>query len=298
MSKKSFISILLSLMITFSSTFAQTYIYDKELPRINLYELQKKYPKGKFIKVSASRFEEIKSQGRVVSVNGTKMVLLPIDKHQKLPFNVSGFHFPNLCNHSGGAECLYLVAFIGVLFGVYMVAVLVANGLYILGDVAFNQRDTEKWLEIGLTASSFSYLKEDSETRKSSAFGGLSFSGGFIENRVGIGFVSEIGHIDLDREKESIDNKRVYGAYGMIGPTFRYDFSRISSFHLDVMAGISDVKDVAVMGVTRVGLNFKIAKHAFFDINYGVNYLELKNIGDKVEGTYNDTVGINFGYRF
>ncbi|NEW60949.1 hypothetical protein GSY74_06595 [Sulfurovum sp. bin170] len=156
----------------------------------------------------------------------------------------------------------------------------------------------ERWFEMGATASYFSYKTEDREIENSSLFGGVTISSGFMREDIGVGFISEFGHLDLAINQESTEDRKVYGAYGMIGPTFRYSLNRVSTFHMDFMAGISDLNSIDVMGVARIGLNFKILKRGFFDINYGVNYLGLKDMGDGMSSSYNGTVGASFGYRF
>lgn len=301
MPKKNFISILLSLAIICSATFAQTYIYTEKLPIVTFDKLHNKYPKAKFIKVSETQFEEMRSRGELIIIDGTNLILISKDDKKTTPYvtpNKSILPKLDFISCGNAQECIYLPIIVGVIVGVYVVAVLVAEGLYLLGDVILNERDVEKWLEIGATASYFSYRTTDSEIENSSIFGGLSISSGFIDRGMGIGFVSELGHLNLDIDQEPTDERRVYGAYGMIGPTFRYAFNRVASFHLDVMAGISDVEFVDVMGVTRVGLNFKIDKHGFFDINYGVNYLGLEDMGDSMDSSYNGTFGVSFGYRY
>ncbi len=305
MSKKRIISIILSLIIICSSTFAQTYIYAEKLPILTFDRLHNKYPKAKFIKVSAREFEEMRNQGELISIEGTKLIVLPTESKKittptptynetDILSGLNSLNFPSCTDK----DCVYTLVFIGMIIGVYVVAVLVADGVYLLGDVILNEKDVKKWFEMGATASYFSYRTANSEIENSSIFGGLTISSGFIDRGIGIGFISEFGHINLDIDQDPTDERRVYGAYGMIGTTFRYGFSRISSFHLDVMAGVSDVEYVDVMGVARVGLNFKIAKHGFFDINYGVNYLGLEDMSEGMDSSYNGTVGVSFGYRY
>lgn len=306
MSKNRVMSILLSLIIICSSTFAQTYIYAEKLPILTFDRLHNKYPKAKFIKVSAREFEEMRNKGELISIDGTKLILLPTEG-KKIITPTSTYNQPDILSglnsltfpSCADKDCVYTLVFIGVVIGVYVVAVLVADSVYLLGDVIFNEKDVKKWFEMGATASFFSYgTAEDSEIENSSIFGGVTISSGFIDRGIGIGFISELGHLNLDIDQDPTDERRVYGAYGMIGTTFRYEFSKISSFHLDVMAGVSDVKYVDVMGVARVGLNFKIAKHGFFDVNYGINYLGLEDMSEGMDSSYNGTVGVSLGYRY
>lgn len=309
MSKRKFIAILLALLVTCSSTFAQTYIYMDKLPIETFDELYNKYPKAKFIRVSATKFEEMKSQGELIIVNRTQLILLPPNSEEITPYprekrssstrvSGGGSSAPINLPSCTGKDCLYLPVMIVVAIGVYAVILLVADGLYLLGDVVFDEENLKKWFELGATASYFSYRTENSEIENSSIFGGLSISGGFIGEDKGIGFISEFGRLHLSLNEESKDSRKLYGSYGIIGPTFRFIFNRGSFVHLDVMAGVSDMDYVDVMGVARAGVNFKINRHSFIDINYGINYMELENMGDRMDSAYNGTVGVNIGYRF
>jgi hypothetical protein len=286
---------------------ARTYIYTDKLPILTFDEIQNQYPKAKFIKVSASEFEEMKSQGELIVINRTNLILLYQDSKEVTPSptnhsesSSSSLHLNpiNFFPPCSGKDCIYLPVAIVVVIGLYAIVFLVADGLYLLGNVVFDKEHVKKWLELGATVSYFSYRTENSEIENSSIFGGLSISGGFIDEDKGIGFISEFGRLHLAINQESTDNKKLYGSYGIIGPTFRLLFNKGSFVHLDIMAGISDMDFVDVMGVARAGVNFKINRHSFIDVNYGLNYLELENMGERIDGTYNGTIGVNFGYRF
>ncbi len=295
------ISIILSICLIYSTTYARTYIYNMYDININsqIKELEKKYPNAKFIALTPEEYKEF------IKKHKSKDAIFLSDKYKYTPDSevdnytsdsqIDDFYIPNFCGGNGNDVCIYIL----IIVASVVVAILIFEGLVILSDVITSDKELGEWFEMGITGSYFPY---ENQKFKDVIYGGVIISGGLIEKYNDIGFISEFGHINLYLQDNYIPENRIGGAYGLFGPTFRYFFKSKKNFYLDLMAGMTDLKYINMMEVARVGVNSPLGKHGFLDINLGVNHLRTKKIThgyiDNKNGTYNPIFGVSFNYSF
>lgn len=315
------LTVLLSICLLYTSTFAKTYAYKhSDFAISTIYELKKQYPDAIFLGVNLEQYNEYAQKGKIVNYKGKNLIWIdyknlkqdniqleefkPTYNDNKTPQYSKSFISTDGIFDGEMSKEGFFIFLVGV--GVIVFAVLIINGLLILVDVVRSDEKLDKWFEIGTTGSYFSYTKKDTELEKSSMYGGLVLSTGLRKSGGGgIGFICELGHLDLSLGDESTLAKRYYGAYAMAGATFRHYFGKSNTnFHLDFMAGKSDLEYVDVMGVIRGGFNFQLFDYGFLDFNVGLNYLGLKELtygyikDDQIDESYNVIYGMGLGYSF
>ncbi len=320
------LSLILSLLLIYSTTFAKTFYYQNEtIDYLSLTELKEKYPNAKFIAIPKSEFNKIKKEGKKFIYKGQELIIKEDIKEPIVTdFTTSSNNYnssSNLNSYNSASNISASADFIDnlnfnddgtyvvlVIIGIFVVAVIVLDSLLILGDIVTNNQNLNKWFEISLTGSYFSRKSEEENkpaVKDDSLYGGLLFSIGLKENNSGIGIVAEVGYLDLSLQKKNTETYIDSGVYGMVGPTFRKYFGKKDNFHIDILVGGSELKQVDLMGITRVGLSFAMSRNSFIDFNIGLNYLGLKKMTDgyidekaKIEDNYNTVYGISIGMRF
>jgi len=209
---------------------------------------------------------------------------------------------PEAITTQNNIEGMLLVT--GFVLGTVIVFGFIVDGVWILSRVIENNySQIDKWIDVGTTLSYFSHSNRNSDITKHSIYGGLSISSGLKDKKSGIGFVAEMGYIDLSLANKSTLDKKASGFYGMIGPTLRLFFRKGGVLHFDCMAGKSSLKEIEIMGLFRVGINYPLTQHTFLDFNYGVHYLVDEPTDGyiqnrKLNSNYNSIFGFQLGYRF
>ena len=301
--KKS-ITIILSSLLIYSQCFAETnsyYIDDsqftKELESAPALFIPKKIDKYGVVELNSSntivKTDELNFKDNYSHLNSKDMVFLG---------SILLLLNPEIFIPLKSIEEVILV--ISFVVGTAVILGFIVDGIWIASQLIDNDYShLKKWIDIGTTISYFSYSKNESDINRHAIYGGLMVSVGLKHKDSGIGLTSEIGHIDLSLADKSTRDNKTYGFYGMIGPTVKLLFRKGGVIHFDCMVGGSDLKEIEMMGVFRIGLNYPLSEHTFLDFNYGVHYLENREIDGYIEDSkltknYNSLFGFQVGYRF
>ena len=143
-----------------------------------------------------------------------------------------------------------------------------------------------------------------SETAERGILTSFKFATGFKGQKRYIGLMTNFGYLDVEFElNEEPKTIAFNGNYVVTGATIRWYLQPDPSstyFHLDLLAGTTEHREIGIMSIARAGLNFS----AFEDFRFGISLGSIQVNLKKSEGLirndhdFNLLGGMDVGYAF
>ena len=311
-----FLSVCIIVSLVYSTCFGFSH-KEQNIPAIEA--LKRKYPHATIKLVTVEEYAIIKQKltSSGVELNelpGSYLVASNFDKedetadtreekpepekesssYQRSP--ISSVDFDLIISGSGSSDDAAVIIFIAIaVFAVVALAFYAGKFIY---DVASKKGDRYGyWFETSFISSAIM-----SNVEEGSLFG-IKVTTGFKDASTHVGLAVDMGSLDVKLDLENKEELAVKGGYVVIGPTIRWHFSthqESTYYHIDLLAGTTEHKEVGVLSVARTGFNFAIYKNLRSGISIGSMLLNLKESEGLIrkDNNFNMIGSIEFGYRF
>ncbi|MFC1848622.1 hypothetical protein ACFL27_00295 [candidate division CSSED10-310 bacterium] len=190
-----------------------------------------------------------------------------------------------------------------VIIGVFVVVVFVVFAGKYLYHILTNYKKYDHWWELNLAATSLGG-REIEGLQERGTLKGFKFATGFVDRNVHIGLAGELGNLDLSLHLR--DHDQLYeldGIYGVIGPAVRVYFDEKTHhvyLYLELLTGTTEPREIKLISLARLGLNFGFTEHIRVGLNVGSFYIDLRETEGlfRRDSDFSYIGGFDVGFRF